>query len=151
VKRAQNHKAEAENQERVQSQMALFFDQDWFRTRLEEVGQSHDAMAAAAGLTLGELAAVWKDQREITVANVEAFAQLLGKDPKEVASRCGVSTLHTPDPVTGAHQDKGLRSDAQGFVRLEEKIDDILSRLRRMEEDMAVLRSLLLTKNNEQE
>ena len=76
--------------------VALFFDQDWFRERLAEAGETHDALAAAAGLTIEELAAVWKDQMEVTSRMVEGFADILKADASEVASRCGVSTPDVP-------------------------------------------------------
>ena len=76
--------------------MALFFDADWFDARLGERGLSRAVMAAAAGLSAAELALVFKDQREVSAAEVAAFAELLGVAAAEVASRAGVST-----PVPG--------------------------------------------------
>jgi hypothetical protein len=76
--------------------MALFFDAQWFDACLDERGLSRAVMAAAAGLTPTELALVFKDQRELSAGDVAVFAELLGVDITEVASRAGVST-----PVPG--------------------------------------------------
>lgn len=105
--------------------MALFFDQDWFRARLAEAGKTHDALAAAAGLTLEELAAVWKDQRVVTAEMVAGFASVLRADAREVAARCGVST---PDP---------------GNDEIRAMLADGLARLDRLEGDVAALRNLM--------
>ncbi len=77
--------------------MALFFDQSWFDARLAERSLSRAVLAAVAGLTEAELALVWKDQRELSAAQVAAFAELLGVSGAEVANRAGIST-----PVPGA-------------------------------------------------
>ncbi|MBS0363717.1 MAG: DNA-binding protein [Proteobacteria bacterium] len=76
--------------------MALFFDAQWFDARLGERGLSRAVMAAAAGLGEADLALAFKDQREVSAAEVAAFAELLGVPAAEVASRAGVST-----PVPG--------------------------------------------------
>ena len=76
--------------------MALFFDAQWFDERLAERGLTRDALAAAAGLGAGEVALAFKDQREITAAEVAVFAELLGVSAPELANRAGVST-----PVPG--------------------------------------------------
>jgi len=72
--------------------MALFFDAAWFDARLAERGLSRDVLAAAAGLTPEDLALAFKDQRELSAAEVAAFAELLGVTPAEIADRAGVST-----------------------------------------------------------
>lgn len=76
--------------------MALFFDAAWFDDKLSERGLSRAVLAAVAGLGEEELALVFKDQRELSAAQVAAFAELLGVPPAEVADRAGVST-----PVPG--------------------------------------------------
>ena len=80
--------------------MALFFDQDWFATRLAERGLSRTVLAAASGMSEADLALVWKDQRELSAKDVAVFAELLGAPAAEVANRAGVSTP-TPgsDPI----------------------------------------------------
>jgi transcriptional regulator with XRE-family HTH domain len=77
--------------------VALFFDQQWFLRRLESFGLSKADLARAAGLTRDELDAVWKDQREVSSAEVASMAALLGVELTEMASRCGVST---PTPTS---------------------------------------------------
>ena len=85
--------------------MALFFDAEWFDARLAERGLSRQVMAAAAGMAEPDLALVFKDQRELSVREVAAFAELLGAGAAEIASRAGVST-----PVPG--QEAAARIDA---------------------------------------
>ena len=76
--------------------MALFFDAEWFDARLGERGLSRQVMAAAAGMAEADLALAFKDQRELSAPEVAAFAELLGGEPAEIATRAGVST-----PVPG--------------------------------------------------
>ena len=77
--------------------MALFFDHDWFDARLAERGLNRAALAAAARMSPAELDLAFKDQRELSAAEVAAFAELLGQTAAEVALRAGVSTP-TPAP-----------------------------------------------------
>ena len=77
--------------------MALFFDQSWFDARLSERGLARSVLAAVAGMSEAELTLVWKDQRELSAAEVAAFAELLGVTGAEVAHRAGIST-----PTPGA-------------------------------------------------
>ncbi len=79
--------------------MALFFDVAWFEARLAERGLARAAQAAGAGMSEAELALVFKDQRELSAAEVAAWAELLGAAPVEIAARAGVST---PVPGEGA-------------------------------------------------
>jgi hypothetical protein len=72
--------------------MALFFDAAWFDARLGERGLSRGVMAAAAGLSAADLALIFKDQREVSAWEVAVFAELLGVEAAELASRAGVST-----------------------------------------------------------
>jgi uncharacterized protein YceH (UPF0502 family) len=72
--------------------MALFFDAAWFDARLDERGLSRDVLAAAASMSAADLALVFKDQRELSAAEVAVFAELLGVGAQEVAERAGVST-----------------------------------------------------------
>ena len=72
--------------------MALFFDADWFDARLAERGLSRPVLAAVGGISESDLALVFKDQRELSAAEVGAFAELLGVTPAEVAHHAGVST-----------------------------------------------------------
>jgi transcriptional regulator with XRE-family HTH domain len=77
--------------------MALFFDAAWFGARLAERGLPRAALAAGAGMSEADLALAFKDQRELSAAEVTAFAELLGATPAEIAEHAGVST-----PVPGA-------------------------------------------------
>ena len=77
--------------------MALFFDAQWFDERLAGRGLSRAALGAAAGLSETEVAAVFKDQRELSAGQVAIFAELLGETAADVAAHAGIST-----PVPGA-------------------------------------------------
>lgn len=70
--------------------MALFFDADWYEARLAERGLSRAVLAAVSGMGEADLALVFKDQRELSAAEVAAFAELLGVSPAEAAMRAGV-------------------------------------------------------------
>lgn len=116
--------------------VALFFDQDWFQARLAEVGQTHDALAGAAGLTVAELAAVWKDQMEITSEMVEGFAAVLGTDLHETASRCGISSVATdavtPEPV-----------ETQNLEDTGAMLKQVISRLDGIDQSLAALHEII--------
>ena len=92
--------------------MALFFDAQWFDERLAERGLTRDALGAAAGLSAADLALVFKDQREISAAEVAIFAELLGVGVAQVANRAGIST-----PVPGHAGDAADR-----IVALERRV-----------------------------
>ncbi|MGH1558468.1 helix-turn-helix domain-containing protein [Caulobacter segnis] len=70
--------------------MALFFDAAWYDERLAERGLDRAVLAVAAGLSEAELTLAFKDQRELSMREVSAFAELLGVTPAEAASRAGV-------------------------------------------------------------
>ena len=72
--------------------MALFFDSQWFDSRLASVGLKRADAAAALGLTETEIAELWKDQRELSAQDVRLMAALLGAPREEVAKRAAVST-----------------------------------------------------------
>lgn len=72
--------------------MALFFDPAWFDAKLAERGLSRAVLAAVGAMSEADLALVYKDQRELSAAEVAAFAELLGVTPAEVALKAGVST-----------------------------------------------------------
>lgn len=90
--------------------MALFFDADWFDARLAARGLSREVMAAAAGMSAQDLALIFKDQRELSAAEVAVFAELLGEGAAEVAAHAGVST-----PVPG-------QDDAARIAALEQRV-----------------------------
>jgi hypothetical protein len=72
--------------------MALFFDAAWFDTRLAERGLTRMVLGAVSGMTEADLSLVFKDQRELSAAEVTAFAELLGVTPGEIAHHAGIST-----------------------------------------------------------
>jgi len=72
--------------------VALFFDAEWFNARLAERRLSREALAAASGMTAADLALVFKDQRELSTAEVAVFAEMLVAAPAEIALHAGAST-----------------------------------------------------------
>ena len=93
--------------------MALFFDSEWFDARLAACGLKRGDFGTALGLTESEIAEVWKDQREISAAQVRVMAALLGVAPHEVAGHAGIST-----PVP--REDMGDR-----LARIEETLQEM--------------------------
>jgi transcriptional regulator with XRE-family HTH domain len=98
--------------------MALFFDAQWFDERLGERGLTRAVLAAAAGLSEADLALVFKDQRELSAAQVAQFAELLGVTAAEVAAHAGVAT---PVPGTGGVDQRVAALEAR-VARLEAEI-----------------------------
>ncbi len=103
--------------------MALFFDAHWFDQRLAERGLSREVMGAAAELSAADLTLVFKDQREISAAEVAVFAELLGVSAAELASRAGAST-----PVPG--QAGGVDAKIAALERRVAALEAELARLR---------------------
>lgn len=102
--------------------MALFFDAPWFDEKLSERGVSREVMAAVAGLSVAELAEVFKDQREVSAGQVAAFAELLGVTPAEVADRAGVST-----PTPGASAEARVAELQRRVAALEAELRKLRS------------------------
>lgn len=102
--------------------MALFFDAEWFDARLGERGLSRRLLAAATGMSEAEIALVFKDQRELSAAEVALFAELLGVEATEVADRAGIST-----PVPGQASATEARITA-----LERRVTALEAELRRL-------------------
>lgn len=100
--------------------MALFFDRAWYDARLAQRGLSRAILAAAAQMDEAALDLAFKDQRELSWAEVTAFAELLGVTPTEAASRAGVR-----QPTD--------RADAQGrrIAALEARVAALEARLAR--------------------
>lgn len=98
--------------------MALFFDAAWYDARLAERGLDRAVLAVAAGLSEADLALAFKDQRELSMREVSAFAELLGVTPAEAASRAGVR----PPPA----------SDAQRIAALEARVAVLEAELARL-------------------
>jgi transcriptional regulator with XRE-family HTH domain len=105
--------------------MALFFDAQWFDTRLQAVGLSRSDVAMALGLTSSQIEDLWKDQRELRAQDVRVIAALIGVAPAEVAERAGIST-----PVP--------RDDGAAIAGL-------AARIERIETTLIEIRQLLLS------
>jgi transcriptional regulator with XRE-family HTH domain len=101
--------------------MALFFDSDWFDSRLAAAGLKRRDVATALGLSEAQIGELWKDQRELSVQDVRLLAALLGASSEEIAGHAGIST---PTPRDGG--------------------GDIGARLARIETELAEIKSLLL-------
>jgi transcriptional regulator with XRE-family HTH domain len=108
--------------------MALFFDQAWFDARLKELGATRDDIAGLLKLSPAQIAELWKDQRELRAAEVQALANYLKVAVGEVASRAGVST-----PVPSGSGD------------VEQRLEEMNERLTRIERMIVELKALVLT------
>lgn len=106
--------------------MALFFDGTWFDERLASVGLVRAALASALGLSDGELAEVWKDQRELSARDVSVIAALLGVTPQSVALHAGIST---PSPKDQA--EPSLAELAERLARVEKALAELIAFVRR--------------------
>jgi len=100
--------------------MALFFDAEWFNARLDERLLSREALAAASGMSPADLALVFKDQRELSAAEVAVFAEMLGVSAADVAKHAGVST---PNPDAPGLEDRIARLEAR-VASLEARLKD---------------------------
>jgi hypothetical protein len=106
--------------------MALFFDQAWYDARLAERGLTRPVLAAVAGMTSEELALAYKDQRELTAAQVAAFAEVLGVPLAEAARRAGI----------GAH----AATPPMDSKSLEQKVAALEARVTALEAELARLK-----------
>jgi hypothetical protein len=107
--------------------VALFFDKTWFDITLAARRLSRADLAAAAGASLDDLTAMFKDQMEVPSSHVTAWAALLGQSETEIVGRCGIST-RIPEPV----------SDALRIAKLEERIaalEGLVSELSRQSDE----------------
>lgn len=107
--------------------MALFFDQFWYDARLTERGLTRAVLAAVAGMTSEDMDLAYKDQRELTAAQIAAFAELLGVPLAEAARRAGV----------GAHA-AALPGES---VSLERKVAALEARVAALEAEIVRLKS----------
>jgi len=103
--------------------MALFFDQLWYDARLAERGLTRAVLAAVSGMSGEELALAYKDQRELTAAQIAAFAEVLGVPLAEAARRAGI----------GAHA-AALPGES---VSLEQKVAALEARVAVLEAELA--------------
>ena len=102
--------------------MALFFDTVWFDARLVSAHLTRSDVARALGLSDGEIAEVWKDQRELSARDVATLAALLAVTPQEIAQHAGIST---PVPNTSP------------------SLADLAVRLERVEVELAAIKLLI--------
>lgn len=107
--------------------MALFFDQAWFDARLKELGATRDDIARVLKLSSDQVAEVWKDQRELRMADVQALASFLKVAAADVANRAGISTPVPPAPKA-----------------VDERLEEMNERLTRIERMIAELKVLVL-------
>ncbi|ABS63187.1 conserved hypothetical protein [Parvibaculum lavamentivorans DS-1] len=113
--------------------MALFFDQEWFDTKLKASGLTRDDLAAALLLTRSEIDEIWKDQRELKPNEVAMLARVLGAPAADVVTRAGIATP-SPAPAKAGPSDAALM----------EKLEEMEARLVRIERAIADLQSLIL-------
>ncbi len=114
--------------------MALFFDQNWFDTKLEACGKTHSELAEKLDIPIEDLAAIWKDQREISQDEVHRMASFLNESPGDVAKRSGISTP-APDEFT-KHSFQSVEGEVGASA--------ILSRLKALEIEVARLKAAVL-------
>jgi transcriptional regulator with XRE-family HTH domain len=101
--------------------MALFFDQAWFDARLKDLGGTRDDIARLLRLSSEQVGELWKDQRELRTADVQALATYLKVTAAEVASRAGIST-----PVPNeANADERLAEINERLMRIERMIVEL--------------------------
>lgn len=110
--------------------MALFFDADWFDSKLLARETTRQELADHLGITMNELGELWKDQRELKSHEVLAVARFLGATPQEIADRAGVSTPVPQVPLDAAETAA--------------KLEELNGRLIKLERMMVELKTLLL-------
>lgn len=81
--------------------MALFFDADWFDSKLGEKRLDRTALAVAAGIERTELHRIFTNERAPTAEELSTFATVLGADLVEVTLRSGVASRDA-SPEAGA-------------------------------------------------
>lgn len=108
--------------------MALFFDQAWFDAKLQEIGATRDDVARVLKMSAEQVGELWKDQRELRMADVQALARLLKVAASDIAHRAGIST-----PVPPESGEVGQR------------LDEMNERLTRIERMIVELKTLVLT------
>lgn len=104
--------------------MALFFDTDWFDARLKAAHLSRGDVACALGLSEGEIAEVWKDQRELSARDVATLAALLAVTPQEIAQHAGISTPVPKPSISVADLAARLERVEAELAAIKEKLKD---------------------------
>lgn len=102
--------------------MALFFDADWFDSRLAAAGLSRADLGRVLGLSESQMTDMWKDQREISAHEVMLMSALLGASTEQIAKHAGIST-----PVPRPESNDTLHRIEARLARIEDSIADIKS------------------------
>ncbi len=102
--------------------MALFFDAAWFDAQLARLHLNRDHLGSMLGLDPAAVAELWKDQRELSAADVSVIAALFNVQPAEISNRAGIST-----PVPAPAGDSAIAARLQA---IEAKLDEVLRRLK---------------------
>lgn len=108
--------------------MALFFDAGWFDAKLATAHLSRDDLGRVLGLSDGEIAEMWKDQRELSAPQVAVIAGLLGVNAKEVAEHAGISTPVPKESPAGLAQ-----IDAR-LARIEQSLEELKAAVRALKQ-----------------
>lgn len=107
--------------------MALFFDHDWFDGRLSALGLTRDSLAMSAGMSPDEVDMLFDDRREISVQEINAFADLLSVGPHIIAKHCGIADLELEvarERVSGiAQPSQDVLVSREALMGLHERID----------------------------
>lgn len=122
--------------------MALFFDRRWFDSRLEELGLARDIVAGALQLSDGQVEEVWKDQRELSEAQVSTLAHLLNVTVEEIAHHAGISTPIPPSISTSISTGHPV-GDGREMQQMLGLLSQMNDRMTRLEEEVVSLRKLM--------
>lgn len=111
--------------------MALFFDAEWFDAKLAAAHLTRTDLARVLGLSDGEMAEMWKDQRELSARHVAIIAALLSIGTKDVADHAGIST-----PLPQA-SNASLEDLAARLARIEQSLEELKAIVRELKRDRA--------------
>lgn len=120
--------------------MALFFDRGWFDSRLRELSLGREIVAGALQLSEEQVSEVWKDQRELSAAQVSVLAHLLDVSVEEIAHHGGVST---PLPSAPKLAVQAPSVDAGDMAQVLSLLSHMNDRMARLEEEVIGLRKLM--------
>ena len=111
--------------------MALFFDHDWFDDRLSALGLTRDSLAMSAGMSPDEVDMLFDDRREISIQEINAFADLLSVGPHVVAKHCGIADLELEAAL---EQASGVAQPGQDVLVSREALMGLHERMDRLEQ-----------------
>ncbi|MFT6489365.1 MAG: hypothetical protein ACJAXQ_000133 [Parvibaculaceae bacterium] len=126
--------------------MALFFDRRWFDSRLEELGLARDIVAGALQLSQVQVEEVWKDQRELSEAQVSTLAHLLNVTVEEIAHHAGISTpipTSISAPISRSISTGHPVGDGREMQQMLGLLSQMNDRMTRLEEEVVSLRKLM--------